>query len=229
MDIRDALISLLEREGYFEEAIAEYRAIQAQKPGDVEVRLRIASAMDRGGLIREAIDEYARVLEMSPQNSFARVKQRILMAEREKIDVLTNRYLGRVINRMEKIGNHFREGMKLYLDGCFDVAIAELEIEIARASDPDARFAMGACIVRMGNLLAAVPHFREAVKARADFPEAHTMLGILYERHGLLYESTEEYRQGVKEAQEEVRKDDERKGQVDLRAADPPFKYYRLG
>ena len=29
---------------------------------------------------------------------------------------------------MEKIGDHFREGMKMYLDGCFDYAPGEWHI-----------------------------------------------------------------------------------------------------
>jgi tetratricopeptide (TPR) repeat protein len=118
--------------------------------------------------------------------------------------------------------------MKLYLDGCYDVALAELELEIARSPDEYTYFALGAGNVRMGRLLAAIPHFRQAIKIRSDFPEAHTMLGILYERHGLLYESVEEYRLGVKEAQEQVRTDDQMNGKVDLRAADPAFRFYKL-
>jgi tetratricopeptide (TPR) repeat protein len=228
MNIREALISLLEREGWFDEAIAEYRAIQALKPGDVEVRLRIASAMDRGGLIRESIDEYKGVIAMGARNSFAQIKCNILQEERKKIDGLTDRYLGHVINRMEKIGDHFREGMKLYLDGCYKAAADELECEIADVKTAETYFCLGACIVRMGNLLAAVSHFREAVRIRPDFPEAHTMLGILYERHGLLYESSEEYLKGVKEAQEQVRTEELARGKIDMSMADPSFKFYRL-
>jgi tetratricopeptide (TPR) repeat protein len=228
MDIREALISLLEREGCFTEAIAEYRAIQALKPGDIEVRLRIANAMDRGGLISDAIDEYKGVIAMGTRNSFAQIKRNILLEERKKIDGLTDRYLGQVINRMETIGDHFRESMKLYLDGYFKAAADELECEIIDVKMPETYFCLGACIVRMGNLLAAVPHFQEAVRIRPDFPEAHTMLGILYERHGLLYESMEEYLKGVEEAQEQVRTDDQKNGMVDLREADPAFRFYKL-
>jgi tetratricopeptide (TPR) repeat protein len=150
------------------------------------------------------------------------------MEERKKIDGLTDRYLGQVINRMEKIGDHFREGMKLYLDGCFKAAADELACEIAGAATPDAYFCLGSCIVRMGDLLVAVPHFREAARTRPDFQEAHTMLGILYERHGLLYESYEEYLKGVNEAQEQVRTEERMKGKVDMSMADPSFKFYQL-
>jgi Flp pilus assembly protein TadD len=117
--------------------------------------------------------------------------------------------------------------MRLYHDGCYDDAVAEIGAELASAPDPDVCFAMGACIIRAGNLLAAVPHFKEAVRLRANFPEAHTMLGILYERHGLLYESIEEYKQGVKKAQEQVMVDG-RTAPINLWESNPAYMYYKL-
>lgn len=228
IDLRDALIRLLEREGRFEEAIAEHRAILVLRPGNIEIFLDIASAMDRGGMISKAIDEYARVLERDPEKSLASIKSRILLRERDQIFKLTDRYLGMVINRMDKIGSHFREGMKMYLDGCFEDALPEFELEIAAAPTADAYFGMGACVVRTGNLLAAVPRFRSAIRINPDFPEAHTMLGILYERHDMLYEAYEEYAKGVPEARARIETGENVKDTVDRRASEPSFKFFHL-
>ena len=49
LDIRIALIRLLEEQGYIEEAIKEYREILAWTPDAVDIRLDMASVMDRGG------------------------------------------------------------------------------------------------------------------------------------------------------------------------------------
>ena len=228
LDLRIALIRLLEEQGYIEEAIKEYREILARTPEAVDIRLDLASAMDRGGLIREVIEEYARVLELDPRNAFAFKKHASLLREREKIDLLTDRYLGYVINRMEKIGDHFREGMKMYLDGCFDDALGEFVAEATEAPSPEAHFGTGACMVRAGSLLTAVPQFREAIKLKSDLKEAHTMLGILYERHGLLYEASEEYELGVKEALDRIKSGEELKRKVDLRASEPSFRFFQL-
>jgi tetratricopeptide (TPR) repeat protein len=227
LDIRKSLIRLLEEQGNIEEAIKEYREILACTPDAVDVRLDMASVMDRGGLIREVIEEYDLIMELDPKSAFAYKKHAVLLREREKIDQLTDRYLGYVINRMEKIGDHFREGMKMYLDGCFDEALGEFVTEATENPTPEAHFGTGACMVRIGSLLTAVPQFREAIKLKADFKEAHTMLGILYERHGLLYEASEEYDQGVKEALDRI-KSGEDKRKIDLRATDPSFKFYQL-
>jgi tetratricopeptide (TPR) repeat protein len=228
LDLRLALIRLLEEQGYIEEAIREYREILARTPDAVDIRLDLASVMDRGGLIKEVIGEYARVLELDPKNAFAYKKHANLLREREKIDMLTDRYLGYVINRMEKIGDHFREGMKMYLDGCFDEALGEFVAEATQAPRPEAHFGTGACLVRAGSLLTAVPQFREAIKFNPDLKEAHTMLGILYERHGLLYEASEEYELGVKEALDRIKSGEEIKRKVDMRESEPSFNFFQL-
>jgi tetratricopeptide (TPR) repeat protein len=222
------LIRLLEEQGYIEEAIKEYREILAVTPEAVDIRLDMARVMDRGGLIREVIEEYALVLELDPRNAFAYKKHAILLREREKIDQLTDRYLGYVINRMEKIGDHFREGMKMYLDGCFDYALGEFVAGTTENPTPEAHFGTGACLVRTGSLLTAVPRFREAIKLNPDLKEAHTMLGILYERHGLLYEASEEYEQGVQEALDRIKSVEELKRKVDNRMTDPTFQFFQL-
>lgn len=229
LDLRIALIRLLEEQGYIEEAIKEYREILDWTPDAVDIRLDMASVMDRGGLIKEVIEEYAHVLELDPKNAFAFKKHASLLREREKIDQLTDRYLGYVINRMETIGDHFREGMKMYLDGCFDEGLGEFVAEATEAPSPEAYFGTGACMVRAGSLLTAVPQFREAIKLKTDLKEAHTMLGILYERHGLLYEASEEYELGVKEALDRIKstgEDIKRKG--DVRAAEPSYRFCTL-
>jgi tetratricopeptide (TPR) repeat protein len=228
IDVRLALIRLLEEQGYIEEAIKEYREILAVTPDAVDIRLDMARVMDRGGMIREVIEEYARVLELDPRNAFAYKKHAILLREREKIDQLTDRYLGYMINRMEKIGDHFREGMKMYLDGCFDYALGEFVAETTESPAPEAHFGTGACMVRTGSLLTAVPQFREAIKLNPDLKEAHTMLGILYERHGLLYEASEEYEQGVQEALDRIKSVEELKQKVDNRMTDPTFQFFQL-
>lgn len=232
LDIRETLIDLLARMGFYDDAIAEYRSILAELPGnprrDIDIYLSIASLMDRGGSIGAAIDEYARILKMDPANSMAFNKHRLLLQEREKIDRLVHRYLGQAINRMEKIGGHFREGMKLYLDGSYSDALGEFNLELAEAPASEAHFAMGACIVRTGKLSSAVPHFKEAVRLNADFAEAHTMLGILYERFELLYEAYEEYARGVREARALASAEDGQSGRIDYRATGPSYRYYRL-
>ena len=228
IDIRKTLIRLLEGEGHTVEAIREYREILAMKPGTVDIHLDMASAMDRGGLIKEAVEEYARVMELDPRNAFAHKKHATLIKEREKIDYLTDRYLSNVINRMDAIGDHFREGMKLYIDGCYDDALGEFASEVTAAPIAEACFGNGACLVRTGDLLAAVPLFREAIRLKPDFKEAHTMLGILYERHGLLYEASEEYEKGVKEARDRIKSGDELKRKIDGRAAEPSYHYHQL-
>jgi tetratricopeptide (TPR) repeat protein len=228
LDIRIALIRLLEGQGYIEEAIREYREILAVTPDAIDVRLDMASVMDRGGLIKEVIEEYARVLELDPKNAYAFKKHASLLREREKIDQLTDHYLGYVINRMEKIGDHFREGMKMYLDSCFDYALGEFVTEATEAPTAEAHFGTGACMVRAGSLLAAVPQFREAIKLKPGLKEAHTMLGILYERHGLLYEASEEYELGVKEALDRIKSVNEIKRKGDTRAAEPSFQFFKL-
>jgi tetratricopeptide (TPR) repeat protein len=184
--------------------------------------------MDRGGLIREAIDEYARILKLDPRNAFAHKKHAALVREREKIDQLTDRYLGYVIKRMEKIDDHFREGMKLYLDGCFEEALGEFVAGTAEAPTPEAYYGEGACLVRMGSLIEAVPRFREAIKLNPEFKEAHTMLGILYERYGLLYEAYEEYERGLKEARDRIRSLEERQSTVDPREKSINQKFFQL-
>jgi tetratricopeptide (TPR) repeat protein len=228
LDIRKALIRLLEEQGYIEESIEEYREILAITPDAIDIRLGMARVMDRGGLIKEVIEEYARVLELDPKNAFAYKKNAILTQERKKIDQLTDHYLGYVINRMETIGDHFREGMKLYLDGCFDYALGEFVTEATETPTAEAHFGTGACMVRAGSLLTAVPHFREAIKLNPDLKEAHTMLGILYERHGLLYEASEEYEQGVKETLDRIKSGEELKRNVDPRTSEPQYQFFTV-
>lgn len=223
-DVRKMLIRLLEDEGRTGEAIAEYREILAAKPDAIDIRRDLASALDRSGLIREAIEEYARIMEIDPLNAFAHRKHAALVRERAMIDRLADRYLGDVIRRMETIGERFREGMKLYIDGCYEDALGEFAGEVAAAPGAEACFGYGACLVRAGDLLAAVPRFREAARLQPDFKEAHTMLGILYERHGLLYEASEEYEKGLKAPPEPAgpgRK-------ADGRAAEPSYRFYKL-
>jgi tetratricopeptide (TPR) repeat protein len=228
LDLRIALIRLLEEQDYIEEAITEYREILAETPEAVDIRLDMASVMDRGGLIKEVIEEYAHILELDPKNAFAYKKHAILLRDREKMDQLTDRYLGYVINRMEKIGDHFREGMKMYLDGCYDYALGEFVTEATETPTAEAYFGTGACMVRAGSLLIAVPQFRKAIKLNPDLKEAHTLLGILYERHGLLYEASEEYKQGVKEALDRIKSGEELKRKIDNRMTNPTFQFFRL-
>ncbi|MGA9138749.1 MAG: tetratricopeptide repeat protein [Methanocella sp.] len=228
IDIRKTLIKRLENEGYLEEAIKEYREILAAKPEAIDIALDMASVMDRGGMIKEAIEEYARIKELDQRNAFAHKKHAALINEREKIDQLTDRYLSAVINRMSAIGSHFREGMKLYIDGCYDDALGEFVSEVTDTPTAEACFGNGACLVRTGNLLAAVPGFRQAIELKPDFEEAHTMLGILYERHGLLYEASEEYEKGVKEARDKIKADNSPKRKTDGNIAEPTFHFYRI-
>lgn len=228
IDIRKLLIRLLENEGNTVEALEEYREILAMKPDAINIHLDIASVLDRGGLIKEAIEAYARITELDPTNAFARKKHAALATERARIDRLADRYLGYVINRMDTIGERFREGMKLYIDGCYDDALGEFAGEVEAAPIAEACFGNGACLVRTGNLLAAVPLFREAIRLKPDFKEAHTMLGILYERYGLLFEASEEYEKGMKEALDSIRSGDELKRKIDGQAADPSYHYYQI-
>ncbi|HUL62831.1 MAG TPA: tetratricopeptide repeat protein, partial [Methanocella sp.] len=131
-------------------------------------------------------------------------------------------------NRMPKIGDHFREGMKMYLAGGFDDALGEFVRETAESPAAEAFFGTGACTVRAGNLAAAVPPFREAVRLDPGFREAHTMLGILYERQGLPRESAQEYEKGVKEAWDRVRSGGQSRRRADDQGADPSYHFYQI-
>jgi tetratricopeptide (TPR) repeat protein len=79
---RKTLASYLERRGFADQALAEWRQIVGETPGDADAHFRFAAALERGGARDEALEEYRRAVTLNGRSEYRqRLAERLWQTE----------------------------------------------------------------------------------------------------------------------------------------------------
>lgn len=189
----------LVEEERIEDAVALYRKLIRQNPGQVKARNNLGVLYDETGAHERALEEFVGALEIEPENVGLLVNQASALASLSRFDE-AERVLARA-ERLEPGAPDVRRarGILSYRRGLYAEAAEALETICRREPDDGvAQFYLGESLNRLGRVEEALDALEKAVEIHPENHRAYYTLGILYDKLHLPQQAALMYRKSRK-------------------------------
>ena len=210
-EARFALGDAFHELGRLDEAVAEYRETIRLKMDCTKAHNNLGNALSDKGRLDEAVAEYREAIRLKKDYAEAHYNLGLALQLMRRLDEAVAEYreairLNKDLHVPEKDlpEPHYNLGLALHDLGRLDEGVAEYREAMRLWSGglwkdgADACYKFGNHLIARGLPDNAVLDYREAIRLKKDFAEAHGNLGVaLYDR-GRLDEAVAEYREAIR-------------------------------
>jgi tetratricopeptide (TPR) repeat protein len=183
---RQAMLDLPDDPLWPDPYLDESQALRVGKQADVEH----ANALRYSGRLPEAVDLYRKILARDPNYDLAWLGLGQAMFELRDYPQAERAYREAVRCGKDAFEAHYRLGVVLYRQrdrqrGTLDEAVKQFRAAIACSPRVSAaHFRLGLCLEDLDDRPGAMAAYREALRCRPDYPDAHRALGQLLTEAG---------------------------------------------
>ena len=184
--------------GRLEEALADYKASLAIRPGYMNANNNLGHALNELGRPAEAVPLFRRALEAQPGNLEVRNNLANALSDLSQLDEAMSLYDEVLARRPDHANALNGSAVVLAMRGKPAEARARLERSLAIAPDnAGAHNNLGNVCSMLGDRAGALRHYRRATELNPREAHPHFLIGSLLAQNGLLEEAAASFRRAV--------------------------------
>lgn len=204
--LRNTLGVMAAAGGNLSEAVRQFRAALALKPGAVETEVGLADALRKQGQVTEALEIAERILAREPRFARAHNVRGIALMDQQRLDEALASFRTAVALDPSLGDAHCNLANVLSVQRNYDEAIAHYRIALAiNPESAVAHFNLGLAQARAGDVAAAIESLRQALRFDPRLAPARPVLASLLVVRGEYPEAAALLRQAQRDTPDDVR------------------------